>query len=582
VNFATVDPGAAHRMFVEEALVRRTSPLPFAFLERNTATRARLERVESCLRRRDLLAGEDALVRFFLERVPQTVASTRAFDRWWRAEERSRPHALDAPEEIFLAQPLPGLQPGDYPETLDVQGNALPLHYHFDATAAHDGVTLELPLALLQAVDPQRLEWLVPGWLREKLIALLRGLPKEIRREIVPIPDAAGRLLQDLPRFGDGSLPARVAAFATQAAGIRVDPALVAAVPLPPWLRFNLRVVDPRGHVLAEGRDLPALHDELRPQLKTVAFAGSSLAWERVGVRAWDFDVWPEEATVHSGRLRLRAYPGLQDEGASVRLHLFASEGGARRASRAGVVRLAALALPQQHELARRQWAGDRDFALLLAAAGFGKDLYGEIADRAVADAVLGPGVELPRTRAAFEALVERGRADVLDRAGDVARVVKSVLLALRDVRNHMGAMNGAAFAPVRSSVNEHLAELLATGWVRLTPTGWWSQLPKYLRAIARRLERARGDVERDRKLQAQVEPYARQFRQLELAANPDLPSAERERLRWMIEEFRLSLYAQDLRTLLPVSARRLDEQLQLALNESTGTALYSGLGAKR
>ena len=444
-----------------------------------------------------------------------------------------------------------------------------------------DGVTLELPLALLRAVDAQRLEWLVPGWLREKLIALLRGLPKEIRREIVPIPDAAERLLRDLPGFGSGSLLALVAGFVTQAAGMRVDVAQLAAVPLPPWLRFNLRVVDPRGHVVAEGRDLHALHDELRPQLGAVAFAESATAWERVGVRAWDFDVWPAETVVHSGRLRLRAYPGLQDEGASVRLHLFASEGGARRASRAGVVRLAALALPQQHELARRQWAGDRDFALLLAAAGFGKDLFGEIADRAVADAVLGPGVELPRTRAAFEQLVDRGRADVLERAGDVARVVKAVLLAARDVRTHLGAMNGAAFAPVRSSVNEQLAELLASGWIRLTPAGWWSQLPKYLRAVVRRLERARGDVERDRKLQAQVDPYARQVRQLTLSANPDLPSAERERLRWMVEEFRLSLHAQDLRTLMPVSARRLDEQLQLALNEAAGTALYSGQGAK-
>jgi ATP-dependent helicase HrpA len=160
--------------------------------------------------------------------------------------------------------------------------------------------------------------------------------------------------------------------------------------------------------------------------------------------------------------------------------------------------------------------------------------------------------------------------------------VVKAVLLALRDVRTHLGAMNGAAFAPVRSSVNEHMAELLASGWIRLTPAGWWSQLPKYLRAIARRLERARGDVERDRKLQAQVDPYARQVRQLTLASNPDLPSAERERLHWMVEEFRLSLHAQDLRTLMPVSARRLDEQLQLALNEAAGTALYSGQGAKR
>ena len=254
-------------------------------------------------------------------------------------------------------------------------------------------------------------------------------------------------------------------------------------------------------------------------------------------------------------------------------LRLFTTEGGARRASRAGIVRLAALTLSQQHELVRRQWSRDREFTLLLAAAGFGKELLGEIADRAVADAVLGQAVELPRERAQFEALVERGRADVLDRADAIARVVKAVLLALKEVRAQMSLSNGAPFAPVRTSVNDQLAELLAAGWVRDTPDGWWAQLPKYVRAIARRLERARGDVERDRKQQAQVDPHERQFRLLRLSADLDLPGYERERLRWMIEEFRLSLFAQDLRTLLPVSAKRLDEQLQRALGEAAGTA---------
>jgi ATP-dependent helicase HrpA len=206
-------------------------------------------------------------------------------------------------------------------------------------------------------------------------------------------------------------------------------------------------------------------------------------------------------------------------------------------------------------------------------AAGFGKELPGEIADRAVADAVLGQASELPRTRAQFEARVERGRGDVVDRAGEIARVVKAVLLALKDVRAQMSQSNGAPFAPVRGSVIEQLAELLAPGWVRDTPDGWWTQLPKYVRAIARRLERARGDVERDRKLQLQVEPYAQQVRRLRLSADLDMAGNERERLRWMVEEFRLSLFAQDLRTLLPVSAKRLEEQLQLALREAAGSA---------
>jgi ATP-dependent helicase HrpA len=575
VSFASVDPAAAQRMFVEEALIRHQPPMPFAFLERNTATRARLERVESCLRRRDLLAGEDALVRFYLERIPPAIASTRAFETWWRKEERAKPHMLDAAEQVFLLQDLPVVRASDYPSTMDVHGNDLQLHYRFDATTPDDGVTLEVPVPLLRALDAQRLEWLIPGWLREKVIALLRGLPKEVRREIVPIPDAAERLLAVLPPFGTGSLFAHVAAFATQEAGIRVEPAQVAAVALPPWLSVNLRVLDGAGRLLKASRDLAVLRDEFRATSGSSSFveAAPDFAWERVGVRQWDFAAWPVEATVRSGRLQLRAYPGIQDEGASVRLHLFTTEGGARRASRAGIVRLAALALPQQHELARRQWATDREFTLLLAAAGFGKELLGEIADRAVADAVLGQTGELPRTRTQFEALVERGRADVVDRAGETARIVKAVLLALKDVRTQMGQSNGAPFAPVRGSVIDQLTELLAPGWVRDTPDGWWTQLPKYVRAIARRLERARGDVERDRKLQSQVEPYAQQVRRLRLSADLDMTGNERERLRWMVEEFRLSLFAQDLRTLLPVSAKRLEEQLQLALREAAGFA---------
>ena len=585
VNFATVDPAAAQRMFVEEALVRRQPSMPFAFLERNTATRARLERVESCLRRRDLVAGDDALVRFYQERIPPAIASTRAFESWWRKEERAKPHMLDAAEQVFLVQALPVVRASDYPSTIDVHGNDLQLHYRFDATAPDDGVTLDVPVPLLRALDAQRLEWLIPGWLREKVIALLRGLPKEVRREIVPIPDAADRLLAQLPAFGTGSLFAHVAAFATLEAGTRVEAGHVAAVALPPWLSVNLRVLDGAGKLLRAGRDLAILRDELRATSGSSNFmeVAPDFAWERVGVRQWDFATWPVETTVRSGRLQLRAYPGIQDEGASVRLHLFTTEGGARRASRAGIVRLAALALPQQHELARRHWASDREFALLLAGAGFGKELLGEIADRAVADAVLGRAGELPRTRAQFEALVERGRSDVVDRASEIARIVKAVMAALKDVRAQMSQSNGAPFAPARASVNDQLAELLAPGWVRDTPDGWWTQLPKYVRAIARRLERARGDVERDRKLQLQVEPYAQQVRHLRLSADLDLPGAERERLRWMVEEFRLSLFAQDLRTLLPVSAKRLDEQLRLALQESSGgVAVGTARGASQ
>ena len=285
---------------------------------------------------------------------------------------------------------------------------------------------------------------------------------------------------------------------------------------------------------------------------------------------AWDFEDIPDEVTVRSSGLRLRAFPGVQDEGSSVRLHLFTSAAAAERATRGGLLRLAALAVPQQHDLVRRQLATDREFTLLVAAAGFGKALLGEVADRAVAEAVLAPG-HLPRTKAEFESLVDRGRGEVVDRGADIARTVRAVLAALKDVRAVLATMPAPVFGALRESVTRQVDGLLAPGWVRETPPEWWPQLPKYLKAIARRLERARGDVERDRRLQAQVEKYDAALWQLEAATVADTEPTERERLRWMIEEFRLSLYAQELRTLQPISAKRLDEQLQLARREARG-----------
>ena len=304
----------------------------------------------------------------------------------------------------------------DYPATFDVHGNALQLHYRFDATAPDDGVTLDVPLPLLRALDAQRLEWLIPGWLREKVIALLRGLPKEVRREIVPIPDAADRLLAVLPEFGSGSLFAHVAAFATQQAGIRVEPAQVAAIPLPPWLSVNCGSRW-RRRVCAVSRDLAPCGTSCGRKPVASTFVESAteclgtgrrphLGFRHLACRG-DGEQRPTAAACvsrHAGRRGQRAPAPVHDR----------RRGTA--ASRAGIIRLAALALPQQHELARRQWSADREFTLLLAAAGFGKEMLGEIADRAIADAVLGAD-ELPRTRAQFEALVERGRADVVDRA---------------------------------------------------------------------------------------------------------------------------------------------------------------------
>jgi len=571
VNFAAIDPALARRMFVEEALVRGQSSLRCAFLERNARRRAELEQLEARLRRRDLLAPDEALVDFYLERIPADVAGTRAFERWWRDEERRHPSRLDMPADVLLAGAVPACDATEYPGHLEVDGNLLPLSYRFDPTDPDDGVTVDVPLPLLGSLSARRLEWLVPGYLPEKLVALLRGLPKDLRRELVPIPDAAARLRGALAPPGTGGLFDRLAELVTAETGTRVAAELLAGVPLPAWLRMNVRVLDERGQELRRGRDLEVLRQELRVQSARAARPDAAHGWEREGVRRWDFGDLPAELRVASGRVTLRMFPGIEDAGTAVRLRLYPTQESADAATYHGVVRLAALGCPQQHDLAARQCAADRELALLAAAAGFGRALFGEVADRALANALRLDESGLPRSEGEFAARLDSARGDIAAHGEHVARAVRAVLLAVKELRAALELLQAPVFAAARIELQRQLDGLLAPGWVRSTPAVPFAQLPKYVKAAARRAQRLRDDVLRDRRLDAEVTPFEAACRALQAQAAAGRPGAELERLRWMIEEFRLSLFAQDLRTLGPISARRLEAQLARARAEGRG-----------
>jgi ATP-dependent helicase HrpA len=423
---------------------------------------------------------------------------------------------------------------------------------------------------LLGALPAERLDWLVPGMLREKVIALLRGLPKELRRELVPIPEAADRFLESLHGSQRGSLFEHLAAFVTGRAGRATDAAVFAGVALPAALRLNFRVLAAGGRELRRSRDLDSLRRELKSAGAATEVVAPGHAWEREGVRRWDFGAVPADIVVGIAGVSVRMYPGIQDTGDAVRLRLYPSAVPAALATRDGVVRLAALAMPQQHDLVRRNCATDRELVLHAAASGIGRGLFDEIADRAVAEAIHANLGREPANAMEFAAAVDAARSAVAAQGGELQRHARVTLAALREARSALGALGAPAFARARESISQQVTSLVAPGWMRRTPDPWLRQLPKYLQAAARRAERLRNDVERDRKLHEQLVPYESAMRELELARDGEaLAAPEQERLRWMLEEFRVSLFAQELRTLRPVSAKRLDEQLRLARRES-------------
>jgi ATP-dependent helicase HrpA len=567
VNYAIVDPQAARRIFIEEALVRGQSALRFDFLERNARARAGIEYLETKLRRHDLLVDESTLVQFFLERIPQQVTSTRSFDRWWRQEEAERPDFFDLSSSMLLRPGAPSVDAADYPDTFTVEGNELRIRYRFDPASDADGATLVVPLPLLDVLPAGRLEWFVPGWIREKVVALLRGLPKAQRRLLVPIPESAERFLQSHAQRHDESLMELLAAFVTRESGEATTAADLRAIAMAPYLHLNFSLVDAMGRELRQGRDLAALRSELRGHA-TSQVGRPAHAWERESVRRWDFGEIPGEISVQSHGLRLRMYPGLEDAGTSVRLRLYARQVAAQRHTREAVVRLAALAMPQQYDKVRRTLSADRDIALLAASSGLGKSLFDEVADRAVEVAVLGHG-PVPHAEREFLAAVDAGRARVVEASEEIARSVKAILQALKEAKAVIARLDAPVFASARSSVQQQLARLTAPGFVRRTPQPWFGQLAKYLRALTRRLDRLKDNVERDPRLQAQVEPYERLLAELEGVVDPAEAWPELEKLRWMIEEFRVSLFAQELRTLMPISAKRLEAQAALARREA-------------
>ena len=342
--------------------------------------------------------------------------------------------------------------------------NVLALSYLFDPTSIDDGVTLDVPLPLLGSLTAAQLDWLVPGMLAEKVVALLRGLPKELRRELVPIPDAAARFRATLGDHPGGNLFDHLARFVTAETGKATEAETLRAVDLPPALRLNLRVLDNHGHELRRGRNLEVLRRDLRTAARDVASVDPGGAWVRDGVRRWDFGDVPEDFRVVTAGVTLRMFPAIEDAGAAVRLRLYPDAARARYLTRDGVVRLAALAMPQQHDLVRRLCANDREFPLLAATAGLGRALFDEIADRAVADSLAVAGGKEPRTAGEFDALVDSSRQHVADCGAEVVRVARSVLVAAKEARAALEGLGGAVFAAQRESIERQLDGIARAG----------------------------------------------------------------------------------------------------------------------
>lgn len=555
VDYAGIDPVGATRVFIREALAADRYSGQGEYLDHNRRLAAELAERSARLRRTDLLPDRARQAQFYASRLPRRCPTPQAFERWRSAAERDQPRLLCMTLDDLSAAVELQFAPADYPDTLEVGRNRYELRYRFAPGEQDDGVSLLVPVAAVAELDADVLDWLVPGLLHEKVGTIIRGLPKALRRRLVPAPERAREFVGAVSR--ERGFYATLASFLTRAAGEPVAESLCRAVVLPDHLRLRIVACDDSGEPVAADRDLAALRAQLGGALHEALALGASARWNQDGLTDWSFDELPERVRVRRQGVTIDAAPGLEDRDGQVDLRLFEAPEQALRSTRRGMARLVSLRLPQQAQLVRKRLERNPKMALLARVAG-GLDLLGD--ELVLATILEALPQKIPRTRAEFDRFIDTFRAQFVPRGEKLADVLAGVLEQQHALRMRLTAVVPA----VRKDIAEQLDHLVFPGFVTLVPTQWLIEYPRYLQAIDRRLDAiAQGRVARDAGALRDVRAYWARWIEIEAASGLEayLDDA-RLTFRFMIEEYRVSLFAQQLGTRHRVSPRRLDQLL--------------------
>jgi len=559
VGYARVDPAAARDLFLWHALVEGDWHGRHAFVAANRQRIAEVRALEDRARRRDILVGDEAIFAFYDERVPAEVVSSRHFDQWWSRARVDDPHLLDLTTEV-LVDPAAGPVDRDaFPDVWRQDDLELRLSYEFDPGSPTDGVTVHVPLAVLNRVRAEPFAWQVPGRREEVLVALIRALPKAVRRHLVPAVDHARAILA---RVGpdDGPLHDVAARELGRLAATPVDPTAWSTEPLPDHLRVTFAVEDEHGRRVAAGKDLDALRRRLHGHVRA-AIASAAGGLERDDLQGWTIGTLPRVVASQRNGHTVTSHPALVDEGGRVAVRVLPDEAEQARAMRAGTRRLLLRTLPSPRKVLGPVVTNEVKLALagleLHDVAALVEDCSTAAVDHLVA-AHGGPAWDAD----GFAALEAGVRAGFTATLLDVGRSAGEVLVEAARVRRRLIEADGPALAPSVHDMRVQLARLVYPGFVTATGADRLRDLLRYVRAIGRRLDKLPSEPGRDRQRMAAVQELERERERLAARWAPGTAPAEVAATRWLVEELRVSVFAQALGTSRPVSEPRIRKEL--------------------
>jgi len=597
VSYGRVDPHEARNLFIRQALVEGEWETQWHFLPANLKLMRKVEELEHKSRRQDVLVDDELIFAFYDQHLPRDVYSGASFDKWFRAESRNQPELLRLSRDELMRHEAAGITTDKFPKTVKLGGADCSASYLHSPGDPRDGITVTVPLFVLNQVSEERAEWLVPGMLKDKIQALLKSLPQRPRSRFVPLPESAARLAElftQSERWAQGGL---IDALLKQVQGetsLDVKRADFKLDMLSPHLFMNFRITDEHGRQLGQGRNLGALKAEWGAKargafqalasLKVAANVSStSISWSKVSenvtgkaqaapkndkaetgkpaqphdarYRDWSFGELPELMEIKKGGTTLIGFPALIDHGDAVGIEVFDEPEVAAAKHRLGLRRLFALQIRDALKYLEKNLPDLQKMAVAYMPLGTQEELRGQIIDVAIDRAFLQE--PLPSNEADFKQRVQDGRGRLTLIANEVARMSATILAeyaaAARKIKDTKNAPEATKDA------SEQLQKLMPKNFIAVAP---WAQLghyARYLKAITSRLDKYRADPARDAAKLKELLPLEQRYWRL-VAERKGQVDARMQEYRWMLEELRVSFFAQELRTPYPVSAKRLDK----------------------
>jgi len=561
VNYGPIDPVLSRELFIRHALVEGDWQTRHAFFRANLKLREEVEELEHKSRRRDILVDDETLFTFYDQRIPHEVISARHFDSWWKKASREQPELLNFAKEMLIREGAENISKLDYPNFWQ-QGNLkLKLSYQFEPGTDADGVTVHIPLPLLNQVEEKGFEWQIPGVRRELVIALIKSLPKPLRRNFVPAPNYADAFLARATPLELPLVDALEREF-RRMSGVTIDREAWQWDQVPDHLKMTFRVVDEHNRKLAEGRDLAALKEQLKAKVQETLSLVADDGLEQSGLHIWSFGDLPDHFEQKRGSYSVKAWPALVDEKESVAIRLFDSEHEQKKAMWRGQRRLLLLNIPSPIKYLHEKLPNKAKLGLYFNPYGKVLDLIDDCiacgVDKLIAE-YGGPTWQ----EEGFRQLHEKVRAELNETVVEIAKKVEQILTAVFAINKRLKGRVDMTMALALSDIKAQMNGLVYRGFV--TGNGWnkLADTLRYLQAIERRLEKLPVDPHSDRARMVKIEKVQQAwqgwFNKLPPVRRDDEDVKE---IRWMIEELRVSYFAQQLGTPYPVSEKRIQQAM--------------------